>query len=36
MLTEDEAIFYFDTIIPIQFGTFNANMELRHTQYWQK
>lgn len=36
MLTEDEAIFYFDTIIPIQFGTFNANMELRHTEYWQK
>ena len=36
MLTEDEAIFYFDTIIPIQFGTFSANMELRHTEYWQK
>jgi len=36
LLTEDEAIFYFDTIIPIQFGTFSANMELRHTEYWQK
>ena len=36
MLTENDAIFYFDTIIPIQYGTFNANMGLRHTQYWQK
>ena len=35
-LTQDEAVFYFDTVIPIQYGTFTANMELRHTQYWQK
>ena len=35
-LTKDEAIFYFDTVIPIQVGSFSANMELRHTEYWQK
>lgn len=35
-LTQDEAVFYFDTVIPIQFGSFYASMELRHTQYWQK
>ena len=35
-LTKDEAIFYFDTVIPIQIGSFSANMELRHTEYWQK
>ena len=35
-LTKDEAVFYFDTVIPIQVGSFSANMELRHTEYWQK
>jgi len=35
-LTEDDAVFYFDTIIPVNYGTFQANMELRHTEYWQK
>ena len=35
-LTEDEAVFYFDTVIPVNYGSFQANMELRHTEYWQK
>jgi hypothetical protein len=35
-LTEDEATFYFDTIIPIEYQGFQATMELRHTEYWQK
>lgn len=35
-LTETEAVFYMDTVIPIQYMGFQANMELKHTQYWQK
>jgi hypothetical protein len=34
--TEDEAIFFFDTVVPVQYGNFSANMELRHTEYWQR
>ena len=35
-LTEDELILYFDEVIPVSFAGFTADMELRHTEYWQK
>lgn len=35
-ISEDELILYFDEVIPISFQNFTADMELRHTQYWQK
>jgi len=36
LLTEDELVLYFDEVIPVSIGTFTADMELRHTEYWQK
>lgn len=35
-ISEDELILYFDEVIPVTFQGFTADMELRHTQYWQK
>lgn len=35
-ITEDELILYFDEVIPVSIQGFTADMELRHTQYWQK
>ncbi|MDB2435678.1 hypothetical protein N9W65_01730 [Schleiferiaceae bacterium] len=35
-LTEDELVLYFDEVIPVSIGTFTADMELRHTEFWQK
>jgi hypothetical protein len=35
-LTQDELILYFDEVIPVSIAGFTADMELRHTQYWQK
>ena len=35
-LTEDELVLYFDEVIPVSIQGFTADMELRHTQYWQK
>ena len=36
LLTEDELVLYFDEVIPVSIGTFTADMELRHTEFWQK
>ena len=35
-LTQDELVLYFDEVIPVSIQGFTADMELRHTQYWQK
>jgi hypothetical protein len=35
-ITEDELVLYFDEVIPVSIQGFTADMELRHTQYWQK
>ena len=35
-ITEDELWLYFDDVIPVTIAGFTADMELRHTQYWQK
>jgi hypothetical protein len=35
-ITDNELILYFDEVIPVSFQGFTADMELRHTQYWQK
>ena len=35
-LTQDELILYFDEVIPVSIAGFTADMELRHTEYWQK
>jgi hypothetical protein len=35
-ITSDELVLYFDEVIPVSFQGFTADMELRHTQYWQK
>jgi hypothetical protein len=35
-ITEDEVVLYFDEVIPVSIGTFTADMELRHTEFWQK
>ena len=35
-LTEDELILYFDEVVPVSFQGFTADMELRHTEYWQR
>ena len=35
-ITEDELVLYFDEVIPVSIGGFTADMELRHTEYWQK
>lgn len=35
-LTEGEFTLYFDEVIPISYAGFTADMELRHTEYWQK
>lgn len=35
-LTEDELVLYFDQVIPVTVGQFTADMELRHTEYWQR
>jgi hypothetical protein len=34
-ITEDELVLYFDEVIPVSIQGFTADMELRHTQYWQ-
>ena len=36
VLEQDELILYFDEVIPVSIGGFTADMELRHTEYWQK
>jgi len=36
LLTQDELVLYFDEVIPVSIQGFTADMELRHTQYWQK
>jgi hypothetical protein len=35
-LSQDELVLYFDEVIPVSIQGFTADMELRHTQYWQK
>lgn len=35
-ITEDELILYFDEVVPVSFQGFTADMELRHTEYWQR
>lgn len=35
-ITEDELVLYFDQVIPVSYGQFTADMELRHTEYWQR
>jgi hypothetical protein len=35
-ITEDELVLYFDEVIPVSIAGFTADMELRHTEYWQK
>ena len=35
-ISEDELVLYFDEVIPVSIQGFTADMELRHTQYWQK
>ena len=35
-ITEDELVLYFDEVIPVSYAGFTADMELRHTEYWQK
>ena len=35
-ITEDELILYFDEVVPITYQGFTADIEMRHTQYWQK
>ena len=35
-ITEDELWLYFDDVIPVTIAGFTADMELRHTQYWQR
>ena len=35
-LTEDELVLYFDEVIPVSYMGFTADMELRHTEYWEK
>lgn len=35
-ITEDELILYFDEVVPVSFQGFTADMELRHTQYWER
>ncbi|MGB0508946.1 MAG: hypothetical protein ACPGEB_02785, partial [Schleiferiaceae bacterium] len=35
-ITEDELILYFDEVVPVSIQGFTADMELRHTEYWQK
>lgn len=35
-LNDFELILYFDTVVPINYGGFEADVELRHTEYWRK
>ena len=35
-ISETELVLYFDEVIPVSIQGFTADMELRHTQYWQK
>lgn len=35
-ITDDELILYFDEVVPVSIQGFTADMELRHTEYWQK
>lgn len=35
-ITEDELILYFDEVVPVSIQGFTADMELRHTQYWER
>ena len=36
LLNRKECILYFDTIVPVYYAGSLVNVELRHTQYWQK
>ena len=36
LLNKKECILYFDTIVPVYYAGNVVNVELRHTQYWQK
>ena len=35
-ISKRECILYFDTLVPVYFGGSEVNVELRHTEYWQK
>lgn len=35
-ITENELVLYFDEIVPVSYQSFTADIEMRHTQYWQK
>ena len=36
LLNKTECILYFDTVVPVYYAGSLVNVELRHTQYWQK
>lgn len=36
LLNRKECVLYFDTVVPVFYGGTVVNVELRHTQYWQK
>ena len=36
LLNRKECVLYFDTIVPVYYAGTLVNVELRHTQYWQK
>jgi len=35
-ISRKECVLYFDTLVPVYFGGNTVNVELRHTEYWQK
>lgn len=35
-ITESELLLYFDEVVPVSIAGFTADVELRHTQYWQR
>lgn len=35
-ISKKECVLYFDTLVPVYFGGSTVNVELRHTEYWQK
>jgi len=36
LLNRKECVLYFDTVVPVYYAGSLVNVELRHTQYWQK
>jgi hypothetical protein len=36
LLNKKECVLYFDTVVPVYYAGSLVNVELRHTQYWQK